>query len=268
MVRTRYYQQHDADLNLDFPAEGYGGWHVDELPLSVQHTALVVMHSWDAGSPEENPGWFRAVEYLPRSYEIARRTLPRLLDAVRSAGMTVMHVVGGPDYYSHYPGYARAVSMSADESKTESIEPDPVHRELRGFRHRAVFPGAHNVEDINRGKLSLGFLPGTEPLQDEGVAATSEQLFGLCKDAEINHLIYTGFALDGCLLVSPGGMVDMSRRGLLCSTVDEATTAIENKETARKGAAKALALWRVALSFGFVYGVEDLVGALETSRTH
>jgi hypothetical protein len=42
-------------------------------------------------------------------------------------------------------------------------------------------------------------------------------------------------------------MVDLSRAGLLCSTIREATTAIENKETARHENAKELALWRVAL---------------------
>jgi hypothetical protein len=41
-------------------------------------------------------------------------------------------------------------------------------------------------------------------------------------------------------------------------------TAVENRETARNEAAKELALWRVAVLFGFVFDAEDLVSALST----
>ena len=54
----------------------------------------------------------------------------------------------------------------------------------------------------------------------------------------------------------------MSRRGLMCSAVRQAVTAVENKETARRELGKELGLWRVALAFGFVFDVDDLVGAL------
>jgi hypothetical protein len=57
-------------------------------------------------------------------------------------------------------------------------------------------------------------------------------------------------------------MADMSRRGLMCSAVRQAVTAVENKETARRELGKELGLWRVALAFGFVFDVDDLVGAL------
>ncbi len=114
--------------------------------------------------------------------------------------------------------------------------------------------------------MIMDFLPTARPLGDEPVAATTAQLLAHCRTYGINHLIYVGFALDGCLLTSPGGMVDLSRAGLLCSTVREATTAIENKETARTESAKELALWRVALHFGFVYGVGELINALPTGQ--
>jgi hypothetical protein len=57
-------------------------------------------------------------------------------------------------------------------------------------------------------------------------------------------------------------MADMSRRGVMCSAVRQAVTAVENRETAREERAKELALWRVALAFGFVFDVDDLVAAL------
>ncbi|MFO8079566.1 MAG: hypothetical protein R6V07_04585, partial [Armatimonadota bacterium] len=62
---------------------------------------------------------------------------------------------------------------------------------------------------------------------------------------------------------SPGGMADMSRHGIMCSTIREATTAVENAETAREELAKQIALWRVALAFGYVFDLEDFLAALE-----
>ena len=55
----------------------------------------------------------------------------------------------------------------------------------------------------------------------------------------------------------------MSRKGIMCSAIEEAVTAIENKETAREETAKKIALWRVALLFGFVYEKKDFVNALK-----
>ena len=55
----------------------------------------------------------------------------------------------------------------------------------------------------------------------------------------------------------------MSRRGVMCSAFRQAVTAVENKETARQELNKELALWRVALAFGFVFDVDDFVDGLK-----
>ena len=54
----------------------------------------------------------------------------------------------------------------------------------------------------------------------------------------------------------------MSQRGIMCSVIRQAVTAVENKETARGELCKEIALWRVALAFGFVFDVDDLINAL------
>jgi hypothetical protein len=59
-------------------------------------------------------------------------------------------------------------------------------------------------------------------------------------------------------------MVDMARHGCLCSTIREATTAVENRETAREQREMQQALWRVSLEFGFVFGLDDFIRALST----
>jgi len=268
-LTASYYQQFDADPGLDVPGEGYGGWREAKIGISPEHTAVVVMHAWDMGTREQYPGWHRCVEYIPRAQEICARVFPPLLEAVRESNLNLLHVVGGGDYYKDYPGYKKALQLTGDApSAMERIPTDPVLDRLHEFRAQHVFVGKHNEPDVAAGFANLDFAPEAKPVGDEGVAENSEQLFALCKDAGINHLIYAGFAIDWCLLMSPGGMVDMSRRGMMCSAIRQAVTAVENKDSARDELHKETGLWRVALAFGFVFDVDDLIAALGNHAPH
>ncbi len=263
-LSAHYYQQFDADFSLEVPGEGYGGWKQAPIEISAEHTAVALMHAWDTGTRQEYPGWHRAVEYIPRSAEISRTVFPGLLEAVRRSPLPLFHVVGGGDYYRHYPGYKRAVALAGPPPPPlPQAESDPVLEELKAFRRKQVFVGEHNRADVDRGVKRLDFLPEARPLGEEGVAENGEQLFALCREQGVNHLIYAGFAINWCLLLSPGGMADMSRRGVMCSALRQAVTAVENKETARRELCKELGLWRVALAFGFVFDVDALVEALK-----
>lgn len=258
-----YYQQFDADFERDVPGEGYGGWKTAEIEISREHTALVVMHAWDTGTREEFPGWHRAVEYIPRADGICRTVFPRLLGAVRDSGFRLFHVVGGGDYYSDLPGYTKTVELAGPLPKSlEQVTSDPIMDRLNQFRAANVFVGGHNEEDVAEGFNRLDFAPNARPTDDEPIPENAHQLFALCKHHGINHLIYAGFAINWCLLMSPGGMLDMSRHGILCSAIRDAVTAVENKESARAESHKEEALWRVALAFGFVFEADDVIKAL------
>lgn len=260
---AHYYQQFDADAARAVPAEGFGGWQNAEVELAPDHTALVVMHAWDCGAPEEFPGWRRAVEYYPRARKILAEVFPPLLAAVRASPLPVFHVVGGGcDYYSHLPGHRRAVGSAGKAEELPQVPRDPVYERLATFRAERVFVGDRNRADVVAGFARLDFAPEARPLGDEGVAENSVQLAALCCAHGVNHLVYTGFAINWCLLMAPGGMVDMRRHGCLCSTIREAVTAVENRETARDEREKQQGLWRVALEFGFVFAFEDFLGAL------
>ena len=262
-LRAQLYQQFDADPALPVPAENYGGWREFDVDLAPAHTALVVMHAWDGGEPHDYPGWRRAVEYTPRARQILTDVFPPLLAAVRCSPLPIFHVVGGDhDYYSHLPGYQRAVALAGKPTPSRSIESDPVFEQLKRLRHDHGTPGAHNAADVSAGFARLNFAPEAFPNGDEGVAANGAQLAALCRAHGINHLIYVGFALNWCLLMSPGGMIDLAREGCICSTITEAVTAVENRETARDEREKQQALWRVAVEFGFVFSLPDFLGAL------
>ena len=266
-----YYRHHDADYGLDVPEEGFGGWKKGPLVFSRAHTAVVLMHAWDAGTREEFPGWHRVVPYIPRADAICRDVLPGVLAAVRESGFTLFHVVGGGDYYKELPGYKHAVELAGPPPPgLPHVDSDPIRDELYAFRRAHAYPGTHNLKDIERGFARVDFAPGTRPVGDEGVAENGHQLLALCKEKGINHLIYCGFAINWCLLLSPGGMAEMQKYGLMCSALRQATTAVENKGSAREERCKEIALWRVALAFGFVFDVNDFTAALrhkEATRT-
>lgn len=261
-ILANYYQQCDADFNLNIPAEGYGGWQQAEIEIAPPHTAVVVMHAWDTGTREDYPGWHRMVEYIPRADAICRTVFPPLLRAVRQSNLTLFHVVSG-NYYQHLPGYQRAARLAGAPRTWEQVESDATYDRLQALRHEKTF-GAHNQEDVRRGFARIDFPPEARPQPDEGIAENSEQLLALCREAGINHLIYAGFAINYCLLWSPGGMIDMVRHGLICSALRQAVTAVENKESARDQRHKESALWSVALAFGFVFDVPDFISALES----
>ncbi len=260
---AQLYQQFDADPSRPVPAETYGGWQTVDVELASERTALVVMHAWDCGAPHEYPGWRRGVEYHARAEAILANVFPPLLAAVRASPLPIFHVVGGgQDYYSLLPGHQRAVRLAGKSSAPTPVTKDPALDQLRRIRTAQGFPGAHNSADIAAGLTRLDFAPTARPVGDEGIAENAAQLSALCRECGINHLIYVGFAINWCLLMSPGGMVDMARHGCLCSTIREAVTAVENRETAREEREKQQALWRVALEFGFVFALEDFLGAL------
>lgn len=257
------YQQFDADFTRDVPGEGYGGWQREEIELDLSHTAFVSMHAWETGTREMYPGWYRAVEYIPRSQEICRTVYPGLLKSIRSAGATLLHVVGGGNYYQSLPGYQRTRELAGSAPPgPEFIPSDPSLQKLHELRAKRVFVGPHNAADVDRGFAKLDFPLEARPLDSESIAEDSHQLFALCKHLGINHLIYFGFAINWCLLMSPGGMLDMSRHGIMCSAIRQATTAVENRDSARTQWAKELGLWRVALAWGFVFDVDDVTTAL------
>jgi nicotinamidase-related amidase len=264
-ISAHYYQQFDADYSRDVPAEGFGGWQQSEIELAPDHTALVVMHAWEAGTMEQWPGWRRCVEYHPRALKILDEVFPPLLRTVRQSPLPVFHVVGGRrDYYSSHPNFQKTVQLAGPSPEHPEVSKDPVYERLMKFRGEKVFVGAHNRPDVDEGWKELTFAPQALPVGQEGIAEDGHQLAALCRAHGINHLVYIGFAINWCLLMSPGGMVDMSRYGMICSTIREAVTAVENAETAREEREKKQALWRTAINSGFVFGVDDFTTALQS----
>ena len=267
---TSYYCQYGTDVTLAYPADGMDGWKTDPLPLNLDKTAVVVMHAGYVGEPDNMPEQFAACEYVSRSYQIAERVFPKLLGAVREAGVRVYHIPFGTGYYEDLPGRKRvtALDVKPDPALCNYAEQDPVVEAL--LRHKVDFgmsSGAGMAEPMvarmREGyQKYLDFMPAAKPVGDEAIVENAAELAAVAKQDGVNHLIYIGFALDWCLLLSPGGMHEMQNRGFLCSTVRDAITAVECKESVRELSHTETALWRVGTRFGFVYDSETLISNL------
>lgn len=268
-IPANYYQHFDANFSLDVPGEGYGGWKRTEIEIDTNHTAFAVMHAWDCSTRDTYPGWHRAVEYIPRADKIGRDVFPPLLSAIRNSDMKLIHIASAERYCEEYSGFHAVKALETADPALPSrarISPDAANQKLREFRTANVFPGLHNLDDIAKGHKHIPFMKQAVPHQDEYVAVTSHQVQLVCEKENINHLIYMGFAIDGCLLSSSGGMLDMSRAGIMCSAIRQGVTAIENSETARTETCKQVALWRVALFFGFVFDDTDIIQTLSNGK--
>jgi hypothetical protein len=268
VIPSWFYEQFDADFNCAVPEKGFNGWKKAELEYSLKHTALVSMHAWDTGTSQQYPGWWRCAPYMVRADKILKNVYPELLKTVRESGMRVFHVVGGSnDYWKKYPGYKYTCSICNNAArKYEPAVADECSQKLWKFKEANAM-GAHNSGDTKLGFKRMDFPQEAMPLDNEPIAENAGQLFAVCKQYSINHLIYCGFAINWCLQDSPGGMVDMSRHGLICSTIRQATTAVESKESAAGEMAKEETLWKIALGFGFVFDLNDFTGALKKTAS-
>ena len=262
-IPAHLYQLFDADHARDVPAEATGGWRSAPVELPLASTALVSMHAWDVGSHDEVPARYRTCEYHSRANRILRDVFPPLLAAARGAGMTVLHVADGGDYYKRLPGYKKALALAPEEVIFTGEAPhSDANVELRKLKQRLGYTGEANQRELATYNRPLDFAPQARPLDHEGIAQNANQLSALCREAGVSHLIYIGFAINWCLLTSPAGMNEMHRKWYLCSTVRDATTALESKESARAEGNKEYGLWRVAAGFGFVFDAPPLIAEL------
>jgi nicotinamidase-related amidase len=229
------------------------------------------MHAWNPGLVDEIPdgpdspyvGWFRVVEYFPRAMRITKTVLPPLLSAAREAGLAVIHVGSDESYTDRFDEYRRVKALAGPEpERPPGAVEDPLRKQWAGERTRQM-QGEHNIPHITEGFKRVDFPPQAMPQDGEGVVINSHQLNAACRERGIWNLVYVGFAINWCLLASPGGMIDMSRMGYMCSTVRQATTAVENRETCTGETAKEIALWRLSLMFGYVFDLDPFLSALK-----
>ena len=272
-VPWHFYRHYPADFSAwSRAARGFLGWTSESRDLDLEGAALLLMHlpatglspetEWGPDSPR--PDLLGTVEWVPRTMELCRHRLPKLVVAARAAGLQVVHVYGGIDPKTKAP-CARRSLKEAGEPPTpdqDSLKPDA----------RATAKHRRDVFDLPRKRPegspdAKAQLPvELRPTGDDLVVAQSWQLHRLMANRGIRHLIYTGWALNWCLWFSPGGMSDMQRKGYLCSAVRGGCVAIENRESADEEANLEYAYWKTSTMFGYVFDLHELTSALRGMR--
>ena len=258
MVPAYYYAQQGADPTIDHPGTTFGGWKQTQISFEPDRTAVVLMHVWD---PPETASLLQHVEYISRANDIIKNRFPSFLQAARACGIRIIHVAAGFEgVLQTYPGYQRTLEKYPI-MPGPAIEPSKELLELRDRHYRLTCVNTQEkYDELEAGYADYGF--AFKPLDEEDVVSASHQLFGLCRDHGIEHLIYTGFAVNACLSLSPCGMLDMSRYGVMCSVVGDLTTAVENKETCVAQTNREYGLWQFAVQSGFVFLSDSLKNTL------
>ncbi len=257
-----FYAQHGANYSLPHPGQGYGGWTKTDIPIDPAHTAIVCMHCWYVPPREEYPGIYKLCEYIPRSQQIMDELMPSFLEKTRASGIRIIHVgsqieISLPDL----PGYQRVCEKyPVDKRPYKTIPHDETAKKLFQFRSENIIYDKETADSANAAQALRDFY--IKPQDNEDVVCTTNQLFGLCQEYGISHLIYTGFCVNACLMISPCGYVDMTRHGILCSIVRDLTTAVENKESCATEGNKEYGLWAYSMWGGFVFDSEDLKNTL------
>ena len=258
MIRAYYYAQQGADCSLPQPALGFHGWRETEIPVDPARTAIVVMHAWKTPDTE---GLRQHVEYIGRANQIMEERFPTFLQAVRQSGVRIIHVAAGFEAaLDNFPGYRR-MQQECPPEEYETVDSTPTLRELkmRHWRLTGAEDSTHHMQ-IEEGYAKYDF--AVKPRDNEDVVIAANQLLHLCRKHGIEHLIYTGFAVNACLMLSPCGCLDMTRRGLICSIVGDLTTAVENKESCIGERNREYGLWQFSVQGGFVFTSDTLLQTL------
>ena len=245
MMPARTYVQRGADHSLEHPGLGFAGWKDIEIPVDPEHTAIIVMHAWDSGTQETQPVSWDMVEYIERANQIVQERFPGFLEKVRASGIRLIHIGAGFEKgFEDLPGYRRVASECPPETVERLAVEDEAGKALWQLRL------GKDDDQLVKELFDRDFIIKAQDHED--VVKTSGQLFHLCKKYGISHLIYTGFAVNACLVSSAGGYIDMVRHGVICSIVSDLTTAVENKETCVEQRNKEDGLWKFAIGAGFV----------------
>ena len=271
MVRLPWhiYRHYPADFSKwDAAAAGFEGWDAQVRELDISRCCLALMHFPDRGLTADtelgqdcqNPNYLGTVEWIPRAMDVVTFRMPRLIQAARNAGMLVAHVGVGKRFETDKPIWDKCMKEvgEAPAADKDVIEGSP---EWKTQHTRDVFDlPRQNPPNVPPHKFTLPAV--FVPQGNDIIAAEPWQLHRLLKSRGIDHIIYTGWALNWCLWFSPCGMSDMGRKGYLCSAVRGGCVAIENKESAVGELNLEYALWKTSTMYGYVFELHELTHAL------
>ncbi len=224
--------------------------------LPIANTALVLVDCWDL---------HQITSHLERATVTIEQRLVPTLAACRRAGITVIHAPS-PQTARKYPQWTR---YAGDETLFDQERPEPdwpprAFRRRQGAYAQFAPPAQVFFPYTEHDKQARRIISCLEPLPDEYVVASGEQLHRLCRARRLLHLIYCGFAANICVLNRDYGIVAMAQeRGYNVILLRDGTNAIENSDTLAEETMLLASVRRVETLYGSTTTCAALIQACE-----
>ncbi len=222
----RYGREYTAP---DIPCrEENFGWHEREITVPAAQTALVLVDCWDRHPVES---------FQERAAQIAHEKISPTLEACRESGVMVVHAPS-PAVAQKYPQRLKCAGNEelVRSQNSEAAWPPADFRQRVGRYDgnpygRPAEPTLEQWLDDENLIPARRIMELLEPRADDFVVATGEQLHRLCRDQQILHLLYAGFAANICVQFRDYGMRPMHDRGYHTILLRDCTAAIEGSHT-------------------------------------
>ena len=216
-IKPRYHRWH-VDPGQEWLETNTGYATVDwKLPLS--QTAVVLVDVWQRHYLKDTE---------ERGEKVINEKLIPLVEQARKSGLRIIHAPSPPVAKQH-PNWVKLVSQDEISPKRDSWPPQEF-RNLSGAYQEYRRP--FEPREAERQNLpELTFHPKVQPINNEPVIATGEELHRYCKKEGILFLLFAGFNTNACILSRDYGTLQMSNRGYQVVLIRDCTTGMESAHT-------------------------------------
>lgn len=238
-ITAEFYQRGCVDWEDANPAKGFVGNRTRPLALSTANTVIACMHPGNycyPGKVEWGPEgefawWTGKMANLPRIREIIEQRLAPLLACARRSGLRIIYLIGGWQNALNYPQY-RELLARVKEPEIKNPVPRSPDESWRADSNADHYGAEWRTPERNRRIVEvIDVAPPIKPHPADWIAATTAQTSTLLSENGIWNILYTGFDTNGCVWVSPGGMLEMGRLGYRTLLLRDCTTGAETAET-------------------------------------
>jgi nicotinamidase-related amidase len=188
--------------------------------LPLEQTALILVDVWDHH-------YLRDTE--DRAEKIIDEKLAPLLACCRQARMPIIHAPSPPHACKH-PNWI-GPSTTSKPTLQDATWPPPEFRTKAGSYASYRRPTEARETELASLRAKLNIHPKVQPVQNEPVVATGDELHEYCKKQGILFLFFAGFNTNACILVRDYGTLEMSRRGYEVLLVRDCTTGMESRHS-------------------------------------
>ena len=264
-IAARYYRVYtDADTPCD---EENFHFVERQLPLPVAQTALVLVDVWATHYIDS---------WLQRAADITAEKILPLTQALRAAGVTIIHAPSPFVVERQHPESMPTVHQTAKKAVQENAEPadggEWPPAAFRGLYRSGDYADfgrnqEQRLQDAHaRYETKLKISPLMQPQPGDVVIATGEQLHDELRSRRILHLLYAGFATNWCVMGRDYGMIAMQGRGYNNVLVRDATTGVEFHDSVDELTATQITIREIETKYGWSTTCDELVHDLAGPR--